>query len=196
MVRSSKTGAEASAWQTITTTRLTSSFVVLGYGVMVSGRIRARAIAKTPNSVSAPSPKFQRVRRIKSIEVVRRPIGGSLDVPHPSGQVFHNSSGCMANDDDMHRNGYTTWSLGRRNPLRLTERRCHRAVACSFREKSSAPVYARLAKLGAGAGIRATKGDPWPPSFDRPAEIGRAPIATMALFGSIKGAATEYRTLI
>jgi hypothetical protein len=41
---------------------------------MVSGRIRARAIAMTPNSVSAPSPKFQRVRWIESIEVVRRLI--------------------------------------------------------------------------------------------------------------------------
>jgi hypothetical protein len=42
------------------------------YGVMESGRIRASAIAKTPNNVSAPSPKFQRVRRIDLIEVVRR----------------------------------------------------------------------------------------------------------------------------
>jgi hypothetical protein len=55
-----------------------------GYGVMESGRIKARAIAKTPNSVSAPSPKFQRVRRVDSTEVVRKLIeGGFLDVPHP-----------------------------------------------------------------------------------------------------------------
>jgi hypothetical protein len=54
------------------------------YGVMKSGRIRARTIAKTPNSVSAPSPKFRRVRRVDSIEVVRRLIeGGFLDVPRP-----------------------------------------------------------------------------------------------------------------
>ena len=55
---------------------------------MESGRMRASAIAKTPNSVSAPSPKFQRVTRIDLIEVVIRFIGGFLDVP-PSGQVFH-----------------------------------------------------------------------------------------------------------
>ena len=31
------------------------------YGVMESGRIKASAIAKTPNSVSAPGPTFQRL---------------------------------------------------------------------------------------------------------------------------------------
>jgi hypothetical protein len=36
------------------------------YGVKESGRAKARAIAKTPNSVSAPSPKFQRVRPVES----------------------------------------------------------------------------------------------------------------------------------
>jgi hypothetical protein len=59
------------------------------YGVMESGRIRARAIAKTPNSVSAPSPKFQRVRRVDSIEVVRRLMKADSIVPRRSpGTVF------------------------------------------------------------------------------------------------------------
>jgi hypothetical protein len=54
------------------------------YGVMESGRIRARTIAKTPNKASAPSPKFLRVRRVDSIEVVRRLMEGRfLDVPSP-----------------------------------------------------------------------------------------------------------------
>jgi hypothetical protein len=75
-----------------------SAAPVAAYGVKESGRAKARAIAKTPNSVSAPNPKFQRVRPVHSIEVVRRLIeGGFLDVPRPSGQVFHDSSGCKAN---------------------------------------------------------------------------------------------------
>jgi hypothetical protein len=53
------------------------------YGVMELGRIRARAIAKTPNSVSATSPKFQRVRWVDSIEVVRRLMEGDSVVPRP-----------------------------------------------------------------------------------------------------------------
>jgi hypothetical protein len=53
------------------------------YGVMELGSIRARAIAKTPNSVSATSPKFQRVRRVDSIEVVRRLMEGDSVVPRP-----------------------------------------------------------------------------------------------------------------
>ena len=67
------------------------------YGVMELGRIRASAIAKTPNNVSAPSPKFQRVRRIDLIEVVRRFIErDSWMSPAPNGQVFHDSSGFKA----------------------------------------------------------------------------------------------------
>jgi hypothetical protein len=45
------------------------------------GRTRARAIAKTPNSVSATSPKFQRVRWVDSIEAVRRLMEGDSVVP-------------------------------------------------------------------------------------------------------------------
>jgi hypothetical protein len=48
---------------------------------MELGRIRARAIAKTPNS--AISPKFQRVRWFDSIEVVRRLMEGDSVVPRP-----------------------------------------------------------------------------------------------------------------
>jgi hypothetical protein len=40
----------------------TEAVVSARYGVMELGRVRARAIAKTPNSVSATSPTFQRVR--------------------------------------------------------------------------------------------------------------------------------------
>ena len=64
---------------------------------MESGRIRASAIAKTPNNVNAPSPKFQRVRRIDLIEVVRGFIErDSWMFPAPGAQVFHDSSGCKA----------------------------------------------------------------------------------------------------
>jgi len=74
-----------------------SAAPVAAYGVMESGKNRARAIAKTPNSVSAPSPKFQRVRRVDSTEVVRRLIEAVPLCPAPSAQVFHDSSGCKAN---------------------------------------------------------------------------------------------------
>jgi hypothetical protein len=62
--------------------------------------------------------------------------------------------------------------------------------------KPPAPVCARLAKVGAGAGIRVTsngiaKDDPSPPWSHRAAEIWRAPIDSMALPRSIKGAATD-----
>jgi hypothetical protein len=42
------------------------------YGVMESGNIRARAIARAPNSARAVNPKFRRVRRFGSIGVSRR----------------------------------------------------------------------------------------------------------------------------
>jgi hypothetical protein len=62
--------------------------------------MRARAIAKTPNSVSAPSPKFQRVRWVDSIEAVTGIIErDSHEVPARGGQVFHDSSGCKANGE-------------------------------------------------------------------------------------------------
>jgi hypothetical protein len=65
------------------------------YGVMELGSIRARAIAKTPNSVSATSPKFQRVRRVDSIEVVRKLMERDSVVPRPgrsSASRFHEQS--------------------------------------------------------------------------------------------------------
>jgi hypothetical protein len=69
------------------------------YGVMELGSIRARAIAKTPNSVSATSPKFQRVRRVDSIEVVRRLMEGDSVCPAPGAQVLRDSSECKANGE-------------------------------------------------------------------------------------------------
>jgi hypothetical protein len=71
---------------------------------MELGSIRARAIAKTPNSVSATSPKFQRVRRVDSIEVVRRLIGGIPLYPAPRAQVLRDSSGCKANGKPLQPN--------------------------------------------------------------------------------------------
>jgi len=69
------------------------------YGAMELGRIRAREIAKTPSSVTATSPKFQRVRWVDSIEVVRELMEGDSLVPRPGpgAQVLRDSSGCKAN---------------------------------------------------------------------------------------------------
>jgi hypothetical protein len=57
------------------------------YGAMESGKIRARAIASTPNSARAVNPKFRRFRRIDAIEVSRRLMENDSFAPQPQGSI-------------------------------------------------------------------------------------------------------------
>jgi len=57
------------------------------YGVMESGNIRARAIARAPNSARAVNPKLRRVRRFGSIGVSRRLMEKVSFAPLPQGSI-------------------------------------------------------------------------------------------------------------
>jgi hypothetical protein len=65
---------------------------------MKSRQDESEAIAETPNTVSAPSPKFQRGRRVDSIEAVRGLIergpstGGGASRKALSGEGEHRAT--------------------------------------------------------------------------------------------------------